>query len=195
MWAKHKNRNQSGFTIVELLIVIVVIAILAAITIVAYNGIQNSAKNAKTSQALASWVKALNQYKVDNSKWPAGFSCLGTGYQYGPDGSGTSGGQCRQTNSTSFIATSAPFDTLMNGYFNGNPPTPAMVTARSTDLLWYRGLVYVYGGGGGGTDVYAQATYAGDIQCPQVSGLAGTQRAVYGANTFCHYALGQTTDT
>jgi len=36
-WAKQK----SGFTIVELLIVIVVIAILAAITIVAYNGIQN----------------------------------------------------------------------------------------------------------------------------------------------------------
>lgn len=36
MWA----RNKSGFTIVELLIVVVVIAILAAITIVSYNGIQ-----------------------------------------------------------------------------------------------------------------------------------------------------------
>lgn len=36
------SRNR-GFTIVELLIVIVVIAILAAITIVAYNGIQNRA--------------------------------------------------------------------------------------------------------------------------------------------------------
>lgn len=33
--------SASGFTIVELLIVVVVIAILAAITIVAYNGIQN----------------------------------------------------------------------------------------------------------------------------------------------------------
>ncbi|MFZ2836491.1 MAG: prepilin-type N-terminal cleavage/methylation domain-containing protein [Candidatus Saccharimonadales bacterium] len=37
MWAKYKQ--QSGFTIVELLIVIVIIGILAAITIVAYNGI------------------------------------------------------------------------------------------------------------------------------------------------------------
>ena len=37
---KYRNR---GFTFVELLIVIVVIAILAAITVVAYSGIQNRA--------------------------------------------------------------------------------------------------------------------------------------------------------
>jgi general secretion pathway protein G len=42
MWAKNK---QHGFTIVELLIVIVVIGILAAITIVAYNGVQNRARD------------------------------------------------------------------------------------------------------------------------------------------------------
>lgn len=42
---KH-TRRQSGFTIVELLIVIVVIGILAAITIVAYNGIQDHARMA-----------------------------------------------------------------------------------------------------------------------------------------------------
>lgn len=39
-------KRQTGFTIVELLIVIVVIGILAAITIVAYNGVQNRAYDA-----------------------------------------------------------------------------------------------------------------------------------------------------
>lgn len=40
----HAKRGFSGFTIVELLIVVVVIAILAAITIISYNGIQQRAK-------------------------------------------------------------------------------------------------------------------------------------------------------
>lgn len=41
------NRKQNGFTIVELLIVIVVIGILAAIVIVAFNGVQTRAQNAQ----------------------------------------------------------------------------------------------------------------------------------------------------
>lgn len=50
-----KQTKQKGFTIVELLIVVVVIAILAAITIVAYNGIQNRAK-ASSAQSAANVV-------------------------------------------------------------------------------------------------------------------------------------------
>lgn len=65
-WA-HK---QNGFTIVELLIVIVVIGVLAAITIVAYNGINNRALvNAQVSD-LKSLQKALELYKVDNGNYP-----------------------------------------------------------------------------------------------------------------------------
>lgn len=54
----------SGFTIVELLIVVVVIAILAAITIVGYNGIQNQAQNAAIQSNLKSVAKLV---EIDHS--------------------------------------------------------------------------------------------------------------------------------
>lgn len=59
--------RRSGFTIVELLIVIVVIAILAAITIVAYNGIQDRAKNSAAQSAAAQASKRVQQYFIENS--------------------------------------------------------------------------------------------------------------------------------
>src|SRR6478609_11671706 len=74
--------KRRGFTIVELLIVIVVIAILAAITVAAYNGIQTRAKNVKTVNAAVAWVKALKLYNADKDSWPTNYSCLGTTSTY-----------------------------------------------------------------------------------------------------------------
>jgi prepilin-type N-terminal cleavage/methylation domain-containing protein len=53
------SSTQKGFTIVELLIVVVVIAILAAITIVSYNGIQARAQQAKIDSDLTTLNKAI----------------------------------------------------------------------------------------------------------------------------------------
>jgi len=62
-----KNRGQfSGFTIVELLIVIVVIAILAAITIVSYNGITSQARESVRKSDIATWKKQSEVYKVEH---------------------------------------------------------------------------------------------------------------------------------
>lgn len=63
--------RQAGFTIVELLIVIVVIGILAAITIVAYNGIQARASDSRLASDVAQIQSAIDLYQADNGAYPA----------------------------------------------------------------------------------------------------------------------------
>lgn len=95
MWAKQKK---SGFTIVELLIVIVVIGILATITIVAYNGIQNRSRISSVSQSLSQASKKIKVWQVDNpNSSPADLATVGIAdtddvtYQYT---AGSNGGYC-----------------------------------------------------------------------------------------------------
>lgn len=60
----------------ELLVVIVVIAILAAITIVAYQGIQQRARDAQRAQDVKTIAKALELYYIDNGMFPPGSGTL-----------------------------------------------------------------------------------------------------------------------
>lgn len=77
MWALQQNKQKTpGFTIVELLIVIVVIGILAAITIVAYNGIQQRGRDVKRKDDVANIVRASKLWLVDNNK---SFNAMGAG--------------------------------------------------------------------------------------------------------------------
>lgn len=62
--------RQKGFTIVELLIVIVVIAILAAISLVAFNGLQQRARDTQRKSDIAAIVKALELYHNDKGRYP-----------------------------------------------------------------------------------------------------------------------------
>ena len=66
----RRPMDSRGFTIVELLIVIVVIAILAAITIVAYNGIQNRANDSTVSSDFSGMAKKIALYQADNGQYP-----------------------------------------------------------------------------------------------------------------------------
>lgn len=68
---QDKIKKERGFTIVELLVVIVVIAILAAISIVAYTGIQNRARESAVASKEAQVKKKLAVYKVENDAYPA----------------------------------------------------------------------------------------------------------------------------
>ncbi len=69
--SKMKNlRSSKGFTIVELLIVIIVIAILATLVITAYNGVQAKARDVKRQTDAKSVQKAAEAYYADNGSYP-----------------------------------------------------------------------------------------------------------------------------
>lgn len=65
-----KQKPSTGFTIVELLIVIVVIGILAVITVVAFRGIQDRANDTSIKSDLNSIAKKFELFKIDNSRYP-----------------------------------------------------------------------------------------------------------------------------
>ena len=80
-----------GFTIVELLVVVVVISILSAIIIVTYNGIQQNARNTARVQTVDAILKSMALYQAENGSGslynllPATGSgdgwCFGSDYQ------------------------------------------------------------------------------------------------------------------
>ena len=69
-----KPTNPLGFTLVELLIVIVIIGILAVITIVSYRGMSAKANESAIKADLANAKKQIELYKVDHGSYPAGLN-------------------------------------------------------------------------------------------------------------------------
>ena len=73
---KRSLMSQKGFTIVELLIVIVVIAILAAISVVAYNGIQARAKTSSAQSLASQTAKKAELYNTEVGYYPVSLGSL-----------------------------------------------------------------------------------------------------------------------
>lgn len=65
-WAAKK-----GFTIIELLVVIVVIGILVGITLVSYSGIQQRSRDSTRGSDITQLKIAIEKYHADNSQYPA----------------------------------------------------------------------------------------------------------------------------
>ena len=71
----HDRSWARGFTIVELLIVIVVIAVLAAITIVVFNGLQQRAIQSSLQADVNKAKKKVMLYQAENGTYPTAINC------------------------------------------------------------------------------------------------------------------------
>jgi len=124
-------RNARGFTIVELLIVIVVIGILAAITIVAFNGIQERARIA-SGTAFAAQIKRQNLQDATGS-WSFD-ECSGTTLNNTADGSTT---PATMTSGVTW-STDTPSGSGCSLAFNGAGGTRVLTDARLSTTYYMK---------------------------------------------------------
>lgn len=157
-----------GFTIVELLIVVVVISILAAITVTAYTGVRTRALNASRLSEITAWNKLFQAYKAQYGSYPPvpdSNYCLGVGF---PDGDGIAGGECRdysyntintyrEINATTLMTELKKVSTLPYG-----PRTPVNDTVGPYINLWSTGYSITNVFQGKASDCPAPTVYSWD---------------------------------
>jgi prepilin-type N-terminal cleavage/methylation domain-containing protein len=132
---------QQGFTLVEILIVIVTIAILATTTVAAYSGMQGRARDSQRVNDMDSIVKALEMYKTLTGSYPA------------PSGTNTiSGWEVSSINPSQFLSS-----LKTAGVVSAIPVDP--INNSTTNLKGFLYKYYRYNAGTNGCDSSRGAYY------------------------------------
>ena len=156
-------RKDRGFTIVELLIVIVIIAILAAITIVAYNGIQNRAKSSSAQSLANNIAKKAEIWGGVVGSYPT--NCQLATNTTNATGTATGIGAAGCTAGASAAPTEAVIDAATIAKLNAAGPTDEKTveyqscnSAKGFRITWYD---YTKSGGAGTQIINGGDTSAG----------------------------------
>lgn len=162
-------KRDRAFTIVELLIVIVVIAILAAISVVAYNGIQVRTENTKTIQAVSQYIKLIQSFNAINGVYPSdpAYPCLG---EPGTNCARISGSTTCATSGDGLAVTTTNFTNQINQVISGSAPqlSSQQITGCTSNL--YSGGYYRSTDGRTAGIVYY---LRGDATCTANAGTIG----------------------
>ncbi|HEY1057175.1 MAG TPA: type II secretion system major pseudopilin GspG [Limnobacter sp.] len=67
---RHQHRQSAGFTLIEIMVVVVILGILATLVVPKIMGRPDEARVVAARQDIASIMQALNLYRLDNSRYP-----------------------------------------------------------------------------------------------------------------------------
>jgi prepilin-type N-terminal cleavage/methylation domain-containing protein len=159
----------SGFTIVELLVVIVIIGILAAITIVAYTGVTNRANTASIQSDLTNASQQLKMYYTEHGFYPTSISST-TGcptptdinycIKISPNNTFSYTVLNGQTNPTTFHLTATNGNTSYSVTDTTSPTITTTTNGSSTGNACPTGFIPVPGSGTYGTSDFCVMKYA-----------------------------------
>jgi len=78
---KKKSRSNQGFTLMELLVVMVILGLLATIGLVSFRGVQMKGRDTQRKNDLGQIQRALEMYYNDNGNYPAALPGGGGSWQ------------------------------------------------------------------------------------------------------------------
>jgi len=182
-----------GFTIIELLVVIVIIAILATFVIITYRGIQQRANNTQTLLALVDIVKGVQAYAQQNQKYPEdsanpgvlAMTCIGDDYE-GNQCMDVSSGTPGACNGTLSMVKAAWFSNSVKTLLSKSPmPSKQKISCNGREIV---GATYAANFESPGVSVILYFL-AGDVSCGAPAGLTGSKTYSTSTETMCYIYL------
>lgn len=158
-YTKSMQKTRSGFTIVELIIVIIVISILSSLAIITYNGLVQQAVAASLQADLNNGTKQLKAYEAINGTYPVSI------------------GDCPSPTESSICMRTSLDNSLTYSYDNAASPHTFTLTA------WHENMAYRATESSGNNKLNFMAfSYTGSIQTWMVpSGVSLLEVEAWGA--------------